>query len=127
MGTGLEYPEHLLLIGLSVITLLGILFLRVHWFPSSQVSSGHTPGKFELTVLLTQIMFPFLPMVALAAVLMGILNSHGTFFLPALAPALFNIGSLVVALGLYFWLPGWGYDPVLEWRSARCVVVHCSC
>jgi putative peptidoglycan lipid II flippase len=58
-------------------------------------------------------MFPFLPMVALAAVLMGILNSHGTFFIPALAPALFNIGSLVVALGLYFWLPGWGYDPVL--------------
>ena len=58
-------------------------------------------------------MFPFLPLVALAAVLMGILNSHGSFFLPALAPALFNMGSLIVALGLYFWLPAWGYDPVL--------------
>jgi len=103
---------NLLLIGLSLITLLGILFSE------SLVSklAGEfrtTPGKFELTVVLTQIMFPFLPMVALAAVLMGILNSHGTFFLPALAPALFNIGSIVTALFLYFWLPEWGYDPVL--------------
>jgi putative peptidoglycan lipid II flippase len=103
---------NLLLVGLSLITLLGIVFSE----PLVSKFAGEfrtTPGKFELTVLLTQIMFPFLPMVALAAVLMGILNSHGTFFIPALAPALFNIGSLVVALGLYFWLPAWGYDPVL--------------
>ena len=83
---------NLLLVGLSLITLLGILFSE----PLVSKFAGEfrtTPGKFELTVLLTQIMFPFLPMVALAAVLMGILNSHGTFFLPALAPALFNIGS----------------------------------
>ena len=103
---------NLLLIGLSLITLLGILFSG----PLVSKFAGEfrtTPGKFELTVLLTQIMFPFLPMVALAAVLMGILNSHGTFFLPALAPALFNIGSIVTALCLYFWLPDWGYDPVI--------------
>jgi putative peptidoglycan lipid II flippase len=102
----------LLLVGLSVITLVGILISKalVSKFAGEFRA---TPGKFELTVLLTQIMFPFLPMVALAAVLMGILNSHGSFFLPALAPALFNIGSLVVALSLYIWLPGWGFDPVL--------------
>jgi len=103
---------NLLLLGLSLITLLGILLSE----PLVSKFAGEfraTPGKFELTVLLTQVMFPFLPMLALAAVLMGILNSHGSFFLPALAPALFNIGSLVVALGLYFWLPAWGYDPVL--------------
>jgi len=102
----------LLLIGLSLITLLGIFSseLLVSKFAGEFRT---TPGKFELTVLLTQIMFPFLPMVALAAVVMGTLNSHGTFFLPALAPALFNIGSIVVALCLYFRLPEWGYDPVL--------------
>src|SRR5262245_4880742 len=103
---------NLLLVGLSLIALFGILF-------SEAVVSKFagefkvTPGKFELTVLLTQVMFPFLPLVALAAVLMGVLNSQGTFFLPALAPALFNVGSLVVAVVLYFWLPGWGFDPVL--------------
>src|SRR5262245_3184459 len=103
---------NLLLVGLSLITVLGILI-------SGKLVSRFagefrtTPGKFELTVLLTQIMFPFLPMVALAAVFLGILNSHGSFFLPALAPALFNIGSVALALALYVWLPGWGYDPVL--------------
>ena len=61
---------NLLLIGLSLITLLGILFSE----PLVSKFAGEfrtTPGKFELTVLLTQIMFPFLPMVALAAVLHG--------------------------------------------------------
>jgi len=103
---------NLLLVGLSLITFFGILFSEtlVSKFAGKFRA---TPGKFELTVLLTQTMFPFLPMVAVAAVLMGILNSHGSFFLPALAPALFNLGSLAVAFGLYFWLPAWGYDPVL--------------
>jgi putative peptidoglycan lipid II flippase len=103
---------NILLLSLSGLTLLGILYSGrlVSLFAGE---FKNTPGKFELTVLLTQVMFPFLPMVALAAVLMGILNSHGTFFIPALAPALFNIGSLVIAVVLYFWLPGWGYDAVL--------------
>ena len=38
------------------------------------------PGKTELTVLLTQIMLPFLMLVALAAAAMGMLNSLQVFF-----------------------------------------------
>jgi len=56
------------------------------------------PGKFELTVLLTRIMFPFLLLVALAAQAMAALNAGGSFGVPALASSLFNIGS--VACGL---------------------------
>ena len=55
-----------------------------------------TPGKIELTTTLTRILFPFLPMVALAAVLMGMLNAQQRFFVPALAPALFNLAAIVV-------------------------------
>jgi putative peptidoglycan lipid II flippase len=55
-----------------------------------------TPGKVELTTLLTRILFPFLPMIALAAVLMGMLNAQNRFFVPALAPALFNVAAIVV-------------------------------
>ena len=44
---------------------------------------------------------------------MGILNSHGRFFIPALAPALFNVGSILTALILYFWLPQHGFEPIL--------------
>ena len=56
------------------------------------------PGKFELAVLLTRIMFPFLVLVALAAQAMGVLNACNRYGVPALASTFFNIGS--VAFGL---------------------------
>jgi putative peptidoglycan lipid II flippase len=61
---------------------------------------GAVPGKLALTVTLTRIMLPFLPAVALAAAAMGMLNARGVFFLPALAPALLNVGMVVFGLSL---------------------------
>src|SRR5262245_8792498 len=61
---------------------------------------GAVPGKLALTVTLTRIMLPFLPAVALAAAAMGMLNGRGVFFLPALAPALLNVGMVVCGLSL---------------------------
>ncbi len=58
------------------------------------------PGKIELTVLLTRTMMPFLMLVATAAVAMGMLNSLDRFFVPALAPAVFNVCSIVTTLAL---------------------------
>ncbi len=60
------------------------------------------PGKFELAVLLTRIMFPFLLLVALAAQAMGLLNSCGRFGVPAMASTCFNIGSLAAGLAVGF-------------------------
>ena len=48
------------------------------------------------TALLTQIMFPFLALVSVAALLQGILNSIGIFTPSGLAPILFNICWIVV-------------------------------
>jgi putative peptidoglycan lipid II flippase len=45
-------------------------------------------------------MLPFLPIVALAAVCMGMLNARGQFAIPALAPTLLNLGMIVFGLGL---------------------------
>jgi putative peptidoglycan lipid II flippase len=59
-----------------------------------------TPGKLELTARLTRILFPFLPMIAMAAVLMGMLNAQRRFFVPALAPALFNLAAITVGVTL---------------------------
>jgi putative peptidoglycan lipid II flippase len=56
------------------------------------------PGKFELAVSMTRIMFPFLLLVALAAQAMGMLNASNFFGVPALASTFFNIGS--VAFGV---------------------------
>jgi putative peptidoglycan lipid II flippase len=62
------------------------------------------PGKFELAVTMTRIMFPFLLLVALAAQVMGVLNAYNRFGVPAMASTFFNIGSLGfgVALGIWF-------------------------
>jgi putative peptidoglycan lipid II flippase len=49
-------------------------------------------------VTLTRIMFPFILMVALAAVVMGILNSRNVFGVPASASSFFNLGSIVGGL-----------------------------
>jgi putative peptidoglycan lipid II flippase len=58
------------------------------------------PGKFELTVLLTRIMFPFLLLVTLAAQAMAALNASGSFGVPALASSLFNVGSVACGLAM---------------------------
>ena len=55
------------------------------------------PGKLELTVQLTRVMLPFLTMVAVAAAVMGMLNSLHHYFVPALSPAMFNIATIAGA------------------------------
>ena len=59
------------------------------------------PGKHELTVALTRVMLPFLPLVSFAAVAMGMLNAHRRFGTPAMAPAVFNLVTIVWAVGLW--------------------------
>jgi putative peptidoglycan lipid II flippase len=59
------------------------------------------PEKFNLTVLLTRIMFPFLFLVSLAAITMGSLNTRRVFFIPALSSAWFNVAVIVTILLLY--------------------------
>ena len=69
-------------------------------------------GEFApLTARLTALMMPFLLLVSLAAVAMGMLNAQGRFTAPALAPALFNVGSIAVGLGL--WAAGWPPERVV--------------
>ncbi len=57
--------------------------------------------KFDLTVGLIRLMSPFLTLISIAALLMGTLNSLKIFFIPALAPAFFN----VVMIGCIIFLP----------------------
>ena len=91
---------------MSVICIVGIIF-------SSQfvnlVADGFSPEKAALATTLTQIMFPFILLVALAAVAMGVLNTKGVFGIPASASTVFNIVSMIVGLCLAYWLSGGGW------------------
>lgn len=68
--------------------------------------------KFEITVNLTRIMAPFLTCVSLAALFMGALNSLKVFFVPALAPASYNLVSVLSMVGLSGILHKMGYHPI---------------
>jgi putative peptidoglycan lipid II flippase len=100
-----------LLIVTGALVLLGIVFADplVRLFASD---FGAVPGKLELTIYLTRIVFPFLTLVAVAAVLMGMLNSLGYFFLPALSPAMFNVAVIVLSLALIPMAPSLGVQPI---------------
>ncbi len=71
------------------------------------------PEKFALTVTLTRLMFPFLVLVAMAAWAMGVLNAGGRFFVPATAPAAFNVVSAALPLATYAWLRSRGVEPIV--------------
>jgi len=83
-----------LLVVLSVIVIVGILIAPVI-VDLIAPGFGSIPGKSELTALLARIMFPFLLLISLAAVAMGMLNSLRHFGVPAFAPVLLNLGMIL--------------------------------
>jgi len=91
----------LLVVGL--IVLLGIvaapfiIYISANGFTADAV-------KFDLTVSLTRLMMPFLLLVSLAALVMGMLNSFDRFGIPAIAPAMFNLGIILSTFALYQYL-----------------------
>ena len=100
-----------LLLVTGVIVIVGIIFAEplVRLFASD---FADIPGKLELTIYLTRIIFPFLTLVAVAAALMGMLNSLGHFFVPALSPAMYNVAIVVMSLGLIPFAPSLGVEPI---------------
>ncbi|HBT96906.1 MAG TPA: murein biosynthesis integral membrane protein MurJ [Desulfobulbaceae bacterium] len=72
-----------------------------------------TPGKSDLTVMLTRVMLPFLVFISLSAVVMGMLNTKGKFFVPALASSFFNLGSIIGGVSLAWLLPRYGQPAIV--------------
>ncbi len=101
----------------SLAVILGALTLLLAVFAPQIVpfyAPGFSPEKAALAVTMTRILAPFLLCVALAAVAMGVLNTCGRFFLPALAPAAFNLAAILGVIALSPVLPRFGLSPVLS-------------
>lgn len=73
---------------------------------------GRVPGKIDLTAQLTAVLFPFLLFVSLAAWAMSYLNTERSFFVPSVAPAAFNVFSILVPLLTYGWFAARGKEPI---------------
>jgi len=93
-----------LVVMLFIVTLLAEIFMP-------QIMLAFVPGfvddpqKFELTVLLTRIMFPYLACMSLMAAYGAILNTLGRFFAAAFAPVLLNLVNIAMLVPLAtFWM-----------------------
>jgi putative peptidoglycan lipid II flippase len=68
------------------------------------LAPGFDHDKAALTAQLTRIMFPFILLVSIAALVMGMLNAKNVFGVPAMASSFFNIGSIIGGLVLGYWI-----------------------
>src|SRR5258707_12963298 len=110
---------------MSAVTLLGIVFAPqlvdlLTW-------GSWSADKTALTILLTRIMWPFILLVSLAALVMGMLNAKQVFAPPAMASSFFNLGSIIggtpLAWGLY---PHFGSHSLIRMSSATLIGRCCS-
>jgi len=101
----------ILLVGL--ICLAGMFLSRDIVMLLTAEGFHQIPGQLDLTTLMTMIMFPFLLLVALSAVSMGMLNTMGKFFIPSMGSCFFNLGSIIVGVALTMAAPNFGYPPIV--------------
>ena len=102
----------LALVSMSALSVIGVLLAP--WIVPL-ISPGwveKNPGKVHLAVQLAQIMYPFILLVSIAALVMGILNAKKVFGIPAMASTFFNIFSIVSGAVL-----GWWFDPTFGKNS----------
>src|SRR5712675_485798 len=101
---------------MSGVTLLGIIFAPQ--LVDLLTCGSWSADKTALTILLTRIMWPFMLLVSLAALVMGILNAKHVFGPPAMASSYFNLGSLIGGVAI-----GWWLDPNFVARSVVALAI----
>ncbi|HVY04460.1 MAG TPA: murein biosynthesis integral membrane protein MurJ [Burkholderiales bacterium] len=110
--TFVHHVSTLLALVLLAVTVLGILAAPVIVYISAPGFAA-SPDKFQLTVELLRVIFPYILFISLTSLAGGILNTWSRFAIPAFTPVLLNVSFIVFAL----WLTPY-FDPpikVLAW------------
>src|SRR5262245_13421034 len=88
---------------LAALTVLGIVFAG----PITELFApgfAAVPGKLELTIELTRLVFPYIFCIGMVAAAMGVLNALRDFWAPAMSPVVMNIVMIVATIVLAPWL-----------------------
>ncbi len=100
---------------MSFVTLAGIaaapwiVELLTAFSKSGETARDYDPTQISLMVEMVRIMYPFIALVSLSALVMGMLNARDVFGMPALASCFFNIGSMAGGAAIGYWMdPEWG-------------------
>lgn len=105
---------------MSLVTVAGVLLapwiveLLTLLARSERSGRGYSAEEVAFTVGLVKVMYPFILLVSLAALVMGLLNARNVFGMPALSSCFFNLGSMIGGAALGWWLdPAWGPKSLL--------------
>ena len=93
----INHVATLLSLVLVLVSILGILAAPVIVYISAPGFAA-TPDKFQVTVELLRITFPYILFISLASFAAGILNTWSRFSIPAFTPVLLNVSFIVFAL-----------------------------
>jgi putative peptidoglycan lipid II flippase len=85
-----------LFLALVAVTALGVAIAPLVVYVSAPGFAAE-PGKFELTVLMLRITFPYVLFISLVALAAGVLNTWNRFSVPAFTPVLLNVSFIVAA------------------------------
>jgi putative peptidoglycan lipid II flippase len=88
----------LLLVALGTLTLAFILLAPV--LMPLFTGDESTPALDDLTVGLSQVLFPIVVLLGLNGLVVGILNAHEHFTIPALAPLVWNVVIIAALVGV---------------------------
>lgn len=103
-----DHVTSLLALVLFVVTVIGVVAAPLIIYVSAPGFSA-VPDKFDLTVQLLRITFPYILFISLTSLAGGILNTYGRFAIPAFTPTLLNLSFIAFAL----WAAPWFDPPVL--------------
>lgn len=108
------------LILVATCALAAILAPQIVRYALYPLVSEIDPTRFELTVSLLRIMLLSPLIFGISGLLMGILNSHQIFLLPALAPSMYWLGMI---FGVVVLAPHWGIHG-LAWGAVLGAGMH---
>lgn len=96
----------LLFLVTSFLTVLGVAFMdSIMNFLFAETSYSLVERKLTQTIFVGRIVFVYLFLVSTYSYLMSVAQSLGKFFIPSLAPALFNLSIVIFALTPHAWWP----------------------
>lgn len=102
---------------MSTICVIGII--AAPWIVNGLTIIARNSGEFgadklALTTTMVRIMFPFIALISLSALVMGMLNAKNVFGIPALSSCFFNLGSIIGGVGIGWWMdPKWGPNSLI--------------
>ncbi len=93
----LDHVSALLALALFAVTVVGVLVAPLIIYATAP-GFASVPHKFDVTVALLRVTFPYILFISLASLAGAILNSYGRFAIPAFTPTLLNVAFIVFAL-----------------------------